>query len=52
MNNELEMFNNIEQDMPIIKSNIDDIKEKINYLDDIDSLILELKRIRENVNKM
>jgi len=52
MENELQILDDLDQDMMITQSNIDEIKEQINYLDDIDSLILELRRIRENIERM
>ncbi len=52
MENELQILDDLDQDMMITQSNIDEIKEQINYLNDIDSLILELRRIRENIERM
>lgn len=52
MENELRILDDLDQDMMITQSNIDEIKEQINYLNDIDSLILELRRIRENIERM
>ena len=52
MENELQILDDLDQDMMITQSNIVEIKEQINYLNDIDSLILELRRIRENIERM
>lgn len=52
MENELQILDDLDQDIMITQSNIDEIKEQINYLNDIDSLILELRRIRENIERM
>lgn len=45
-------YQNLDEDMLITSSRVDEVESNIDYLQDINSLILELRRIREELNNV
>lgn len=47
-----ELNDNFEQDMMIVNNELQEIEQDMSYLDDIDSLIIELRRIKEELGTL
>lgn len=47
-----ELNDNFEQDMMIVNNELQQIEQDMSYLDDIDSLIIELRRIKEELGTL